>query len=170
MEVPDGWKEVLMKEGIHPKYFPNATIICACGNTWQTGSTVETIHTDICSKCHPLFTGEQRIVDTEGQVDRFYKKLEARTAFVSERTARETAKTSPDQPLTALELDTRPLEALKAAGIEQIAQVLEKLAQGGDDALLGVEGFGRKSLIDMKKKLRARGFVLPGDEPVTTEN
>jgi large subunit ribosomal protein L31 len=159
-----------MKEGIHPKYFPNATIICACGNTWHTGSTVETIHTDICSKCHPLFTGEQRIVDTEGQVDRFYKKLEARTTFVSERQARETAKTSPDQPLASLELDTRPLEVLKAAGIEQIGQVLEKLAQGGDDALLGVEGFGRKSLIDMKKKLRARGFVLPGDEPAVTEN
>jgi large subunit ribosomal protein L31 len=154
-----------MKEGIHPKYFPEATIICACGNTWHTGSTVETIHTDICSHCHPLFTGEQRIVDTEGQVDRFYKKLEARTQFVADREARETAKTSPDQPLAVLEMDKRPLDALHAAGIENINQVLEKLAQGGDDALLAVEGFGRKSLIDMKKKLRARGFVLPGDDP-----
>ena len=78
-----------MRLKIHPKYFPNATIICACGNTWHTGSTVETIHTDICSKCHPLFTGEQRIVDTEGQVDRFYRKLQARQSYVDQKKTRE---------------------------------------------------------------------------------
>ena len=151
-----------MRPKIHPKYFPNATVICACGNTWHTGSTVETIHTDICSKCHPLFTGEQRIVDTEGQVDRFYKKLEARTAYVAEAKARETAKTSTDQPVAILELGERAEGALKKAGIEKISQALEKLALG-DDAVLAIEGFGRKSLIDMKKRLRSRGFVLPGD-------
>jgi large subunit ribosomal protein L31 len=151
-----------MKEKIHPKYYPNATVICACGNTWHTGSTVETIHTDICSKCHPLFTGEQRIVDTEGQVDRFYKKLEARSQYVAEVKARESAKTSTDQPVTILELGERAEGALKKAGIEKISQALEKLAQG-DDALLAIEGFGRKSLIDMKKRLRTRGFALPGD-------
>ena len=73
-----------MKQGIHPKYFPNATVVCACGNTWQTGSTTEMIHTDVCSKCHPFYTGEQRIVDTEGQVDRFYKKLQARQEYLTE--------------------------------------------------------------------------------------
>ena len=67
-----------MKEGIHPKYFPQATVICACGNTWKTGATVELIHTDVCSQCHPFFTGEQRIVDTAGQVDRFMRRLEKR--------------------------------------------------------------------------------------------
>lgn len=65
-----------MKEGIHPKYYPNAVVHCACGNTWTTGSTAPEIHTDVCSLCHPFFTGEQRIVDTEGQVDRFYRRLE----------------------------------------------------------------------------------------------
>jgi large subunit ribosomal protein L31 len=151
-----------MKEKIHPKYYPNATVICACGNTWHTGSTVETIHTDICSKCHPLFTGEQRIVDTEGQVDRFYKKLEARSAYVADQKARESAKTSPDQPISILELGERAEAALQKAGIEKISQALEKLAQG-DDALLAVDGFGRKSLIDLKKRMRSRGFILPGD-------
>jgi large subunit ribosomal protein L31 len=48
---------------------------CACGNTWTTGSTVPELRTDVCSKCHPFFTGEQRIVDTEGRVDRFYRRL-----------------------------------------------------------------------------------------------
>jgi large subunit ribosomal protein L31 len=67
-----------MKENIHPKYFPDATVICACGNTWKTGATQQVIRTDVCSACHPFFTGEQRIVDTAGQVDRFMRRLEKR--------------------------------------------------------------------------------------------
>jgi large subunit ribosomal protein L31 len=157
-----------MKEKIHPKYFPNATVICACGNTWHTGSTIETIHTDICSKCHPLFTGEQRIVDTEGQVDRFYKKLEARSQYIADQKSRDEAKTSVDQPVGILELGERAENALKKAGVENLDQALQKLAQG-DDVLLAIEGFGRKSLIDLKKRLRSRGFVLPGDQPAEQE-
>ena len=65
-----------MKEGIHPKYYPEATVVCACGNTWSTGATEETIRTDVCSACHPFYTGEQRIVDTAGQVERFMRRLE----------------------------------------------------------------------------------------------
>ncbi len=152
-----------MKEGIHPKYYPNATVTCACGNTWHTGSTVESIHTDICSNCHPFFTGEQRIVDTEGQVDRFYKKLEARTTYLAEKEARVTARVSTDQPIATLELGERINGTLARAGMESIAQVMEKLAQG-EEALLAIDGFGRKSLIDLKKRLRQRGFVLPGEE------
>ena len=66
----------LMKKGIHPKYYHNAKVTCACGNSWTTGSTVTELRTDVCSACHPFFTGEQRIVDTEGRVDRFYRRLE----------------------------------------------------------------------------------------------
>lgn len=65
-----------MKQGIHPTYYPDAQIICACGNTWTTGSTRKQIRTDVCSACHPFFTGEQRIVDTAGQVDRFMRRLQ----------------------------------------------------------------------------------------------
>ena len=68
-----------MKAKIHPKYYPEARIICACGNTYTTGSTSPELKIDICSQCHPFYTGEQRIVDTAGQVDRFMKRLE-RTA------------------------------------------------------------------------------------------
>jgi large subunit ribosomal protein L31 len=68
-----------MKPKIHPKYYPSARVICACGNTWTTGATVAEIKVDVCSACHPFYTGEQRIVDTAGQVDRFMKRLE-RTA------------------------------------------------------------------------------------------
>jgi len=62
-----------MKEKIHPKY-GDTTITCSCGNTWKTRSTRETVHLDVCSKCHPYFTGEQRIVDTAGRVERFKKR------------------------------------------------------------------------------------------------
>ncbi len=65
-----------MKQGIHPTYYPDAQVICACGNTWTTGSTKKMIRTDVCSACHPFFTGEQRIVDTAGQVDRFMRRLQ----------------------------------------------------------------------------------------------
>ena len=65
-----------MKKGIHPQYYKDAVVVCACGNTWTTGSARKQIRTDVCSKCHPFFTGEQRIVDTAGQVDRFMRRLE----------------------------------------------------------------------------------------------
>ena len=67
-----------MKNGIHPKYYPEAKVTCACGNSWVTGATQEAIRTDVCSACHPFFTGEQRIVDTAGQVERFMRRLEKR--------------------------------------------------------------------------------------------
>ncbi len=64
-----------MKEKIHPQYM-ESTIICSCGNTWTTRSTRKSLRTDLCSNCHPFYTGEQRIVDTAGQVDRFMRRLQ----------------------------------------------------------------------------------------------
>ncbi len=74
-----------MKADIHPKYYPAAKVICSCGATWLTGSTIETIRTDVCSNCHPFYTGEQRIVDTAGQVERFMKRLERRQSETARR-------------------------------------------------------------------------------------
>ncbi len=150
-----------MKKGIHPKYFPNAKVICACGNTWTTGSTQEVIRTDVCFKCHPFYTGEQRIVDTEGQVDRFYRKLEARQSYINKEEARQAARTSPDRPIEELELGNRPTAALAKAGLLKVGQVIEKLGAGGEQSLLEIEGFGRKSLSDLKKHLRQMGYELP---------
>jgi len=149
-----------MKEGIHPKYFPNAKVICACGNTWTTGSTAEVIRTDVCSKCHPFFTGEQRIVDTEGQVDRFYKKLQARQQYVEEQSAREAERTSPERLIADLDISKRAIDTLTKANITTVGEVLEKL-QISEDTLLEIDGFGRKSLADLKKRLRQLGYELP---------
>ncbi len=62
-----------MKTGLHPEYY-RAKVICACGETFETGSTKETIRVEICSKCHPFFTGKQKFVDTGGRVERFKRK------------------------------------------------------------------------------------------------
>ena len=62
-----------MKEGIHPEFF-EATVTCGCGNKFTTGSTKKELRVDVCSKCHPFFTGKQKLVDTGGRVDRFKKR------------------------------------------------------------------------------------------------
>ena len=65
---------IQVKEGIHPKY-EEAVITCACGNTFTTRSTKKEIHVEVCNKCHPFYTGKQKLVDTGGRVDRFKKRF-----------------------------------------------------------------------------------------------
>jgi len=151
-----------MKAEIHPTYYPDAKVTCAsCGRTWTTGSTKKELRVDICSNCHPFFSGEaQRIIDIEGQVDRFYKKLSARQTYVETKKVKDAAKKSPERPVAELELTARATEALAKAGITEVNQLLKKLGEG-DAAALAIEGFGQKSLIDAKKKLRALGYELP---------
>lgn len=149
-----------MRTDIHPKYY-DAEVVCACGNKWTTGSTRKSLHVEVCSKCHPFFTGEQsRIMDIEGQVDRFYKKLQARQSYVEDKKAREESRTSPKRPIADLELGTRATKALVEAGLGEVGAFIDKMKEG-DDALLAVEGFGRKGLIDARKKLRAMGYDVP---------
>lgn len=68
-----------MKKEIHPKYYPDARIICACGNIIKTGSTVKEMKVEICSACHPFFTGKKKLLDSTGRVERF-KKIASKTA------------------------------------------------------------------------------------------
>lgn len=63
-----------MKAEIHPTYFSDSQVVCVCGNTFTTGSTLKEIKVDICSDCHPFYTGKQKLVDTEGRVEKFKKK------------------------------------------------------------------------------------------------
>ena len=115
---------------------------------------------DICSNCHPFFSGEAaRIIDIEGQVDRFYKKLSARQTYVEQKKAKEEAKNSPERPIDDLGLATRSTEALKKAGINTIGQFLTKLGEG-DPAVLAISGFGQSSLTSAKKKLRSLGYEI----------
>ena len=77
-----------MKQGIHPRY-QEAVVTCACGNSWTTRSTRPAIQTDICSACHPFYTGEQRIVDTAGQVERFTRRMESAASVGDARSKRQ---------------------------------------------------------------------------------
>ncbi len=157
-----------MKAEIHPTYYPDAKVTCAsCGRTWTTGSTKKELRVDICSNCHPFFTGEaQRILDIEGQVDRFYKKLSARQTYVDAKKAQEAARKSPERPIADLGLTSRATDALAKDGVTEVSQFLAKLVEG-EASLLAINGFGQKSLIDAKKKLRALGYDLP--ESATAE-
>lgn len=83
-----------MKANIHPQWFSEAKVVCACGNTFITGSTLPEIHVQICSNCHPLFTGQAKFVDTLGQVDRFVKKVAVSKAKKEERRKIEEARKS----------------------------------------------------------------------------
>ena len=65
-----------MKEKIHPPYFADAQVVCACGNSFTAGSTKKLMKVEVCSKCHPFFTGERRMMDTTGRVERFKRRYQ----------------------------------------------------------------------------------------------
>jgi len=148
-----------MREGIHPKWYPEAKVTCTCGTSWTVGSTRPEIHTDVCSACHPFYTGEQRIVDTEGQVDRFMKRLEARDTIAAE--AAVTERMPLDMPLSELGLGRNYTDLLERNGLTTAGDFIQRLQEGGDEAILDIQGLGRKVLTDAKKRLRTRGYELP---------
>ena len=86
-----------MREGIHPEYF-DVDVRCACGATWKTRSTKKELRLEICSNCHPFFTGKQKLIDTEGRVERFMKKHGAQPVArlkVRQKQLSETSKSTP---------------------------------------------------------------------------
>ena len=115
-----------MKSGIHPRYVP-ATVTCACGNSWQTMSTTAVLKTDLCSNCHPFYTGEQRIVDTAGQVERFMRRMNARSeqareTVVAKRGSKNKANVPPPpearRPVTRTDEDGADTDAATAEPAE----------------------------------------------------
>ena len=146
-----------MKVKIHPKYYPEARVICSCGNTWTTGSTMPEIRTDVCSVCHPFYTGEQRIVDTAGQVERFMNRLKRYGSHQEEkaqRTARLKEKEQQSflkQQLIALDLPDRVFTILSDADYITVGDVVKQL-ESDEKVLLDLSGFGPKSLEQLKEK------------------
>ena len=74
-----------MKANIHPQYFENAQVICACGNKFTTGSTLEVIHVELCNKCHPFYTGEQRFVDSASRIQKFQDKQNIAKQYLTKK-------------------------------------------------------------------------------------
>jgi large subunit ribosomal protein L31 len=83
-----------VKEKIHPNWYPEARVHCACGSTFTTGSTLKEIAVEICAACHPLFTGQQKLIDTAGRVDKFNQRAAAAAKKQEEAAARQAAKES----------------------------------------------------------------------------
>lgn len=81
-----------MKKNIHPKYYNNAQIICSCGHIFTTGSTKQTIQVEVCYKCHPLYTGEKRYIDTLGQVEKFQTRQQIAASFKEKSKKKKTKK------------------------------------------------------------------------------
>jgi len=132
-----------------------------CGTTWTTGSTVDSLTVEICSNCHPFYTGEQRIVDTEGRVDKFIKRLQQRDQIRSALDDAAAERTPLDLPIGDLEIGTRYSNILEENGITVVADVLDRLGDEDDaNSILAIQGIGRKVVSDMKKNLRARGYQL----------
>lgn len=108
-----------MKANIHPTWYPDAKVICACGNTFEVGATVDEIHVDVCYNCHPFFTGQMKYVDTAGRVDAFRKKqLDASYKHVSKTEKRrikreKKIKKELDRPDTLEELRKNPKKKIK---------------------------------------------------------
>ena len=104
-----------MKTEIHPDYHVDAQVTCACGNTWTTGSTSAEIRVELCSQCHPFYTGEQRIVDTEGRVERLMRRFNLGSAEEAARLAEETAARSAAAEAEAEAAAEAEREAARAA-------------------------------------------------------
>lgn len=86
-----------MKKKIHPEYYPETTITCACGNFFKVGSTVKDISVEICSKCHPFYTGKQKLIDTSGRVDRYKARAEKQATASSSRLGKKAKKAKSDE-------------------------------------------------------------------------
>jgi len=94
-----------MKANIHPKYFDNANVFCACGNKFTVGSTTEVIRVELCDKCHPFYTGEQRFVDSASRIQKFQKKQDTAKQYVAKKVEKiEKQKKQQDGPKTLREM------------------------------------------------------------------
>ena len=90
-----------MKKDIHPKYYTNAKVTCACGASFTTGSTLEEIKTELCSACHPFYTGKQKLVDTARRVEKFKAKVEAKKSKASKHVSKKAKRVTKEKAKVA---------------------------------------------------------------------
>jgi large subunit ribosomal protein L31 len=147
-----------MKEGIHPNWYPEAKIYCNGELIGTVGATQPEINVEIWSGTHPFYTGKQRLVDTEGQVDRFLRRLRKREEIQLELDEKEEQRDPTAWTTDSMDLGTRAVNALQEAGFTTVGDVLSAYNEG-EDTLLAIQGVGQKALIDIKRFLRAEGLI-----------
>jgi large subunit ribosomal protein L31 len=148
-----------MKKDLHPKWYPEAKVIVNGEVVMTVGATQPELHVEIWSGTHPFYTGQQRLVDTEGQVERFMRRLQRREEIVTDVEVKRETQSPLGQPVTDMPLNTRALNALKEAGVKTVGDVVRRLQEQGDDGLLSITGVGQKAVIDTKKYLRAQELI-----------
>lgn len=148
-----------MKKETHPEWYPDAKVVCDGEVIMTVGSTRPEIRVDIWSGNHPFYTGQQRLVDTEGQVERFMRRLQRREELREEDEVEETKYDPTALTLDAMGVGTRAERALLEADFTTVGDLLNVLNDQGDDGLLAIHGVGQKALIDIKRFLRAEGLI-----------
>lgn len=147
-----------MKEDIHPQWYPEAKVIVNGEVVMTVGSTKPELNVEIWSGTHPFYTGQQRLLDTEGQVDRFLRRLQRRQEIQSDLEKKQDESSPLNLSVEEMSLGTRAERALTEANVVTVGDIMQLLEQG-DDALLAVPGVGRKAVIDIKRFLRAEGLI-----------
>lgn len=147
-----------MKEEIHPQWYPDAKVIVEGEVVMTVGSTQPELRVEIWSGTHPFYTGQQRLVDTEGQVDRFMRRLQRREELLRTAEVEEEKAKPVNLSVDSMSLGKRAEKALLEADVTTVGDILA-LLEKGDDALLALPGIGQKALIDIKRFLRAEGLI-----------
>lgn len=147
-----------MQDKIHPKWYPDAKVIVNGEVVMVVGATKPQLNVEIWSGTHPFYTGQQRLLDTEGQVERFMRRLQRRQQMVTEQEEAKEKLSPLSQSLDSIGLGTRAEKALTEAGLATVGELLD-LVQQGDDHLLAIPGVGQTALVGVKRYLRAEGML-----------
>lgn len=147
-----------MKKETHPEWYPNAEVVFDGEVVMHVGSTQPRIVVDVWSGSHPFFTGEQRLLDTEGQVDRFMRRLQQRQEIAAAREVVVETKDPRAAETSAMELEKRATEALVEAGLTTVGDVADKL-EAGEDELLAIAGIGQTAIIHIRRYLRHEEII-----------
>ncbi len=147
-----------MKETIHPKWYPDAKVIVEGEVVMTVGSTKPEISVEVWSGTHPFYTGTQRLMDTEGQVDRFMRRLQKREEIQTQTETVKQRRNPENFSVEEMELGTRANNALTQAGLTTVGDVLALLKQG-DDEILALQGIGQTALIKIKRYMRDEELI-----------
>lgn len=148
-----------MKPEIHPEWYPDAKVIHNGEVIMMIGATQPEIIVDVWSGTHPFYTGQQRMLDTEGQVDRFMRRLERRSEIDEEAQTKKTKRDPRKMTIDAFSIGPRSEKGLRMANLSTVGDVLDLYEEGGDDAILALPSLGQTALIGIKRFLRAEELI-----------
>ncbi len=148
-----------MKPEIHPQWYPEAKVICDGEVIMTVGATQPEIIVDVWSGTHPFYTGQQRLLDTEGQVDRFRRRLQRRVDMADAAATKKTKRDPRKLTIDAFSIGQRGEKGLRMANLTTVGDVLDLYEEGGDDAILALPSLGQTALIGIKRFLRAEGLI-----------